>query len=279
MVIASLGATAFAHSTADDPPVCETKVATLDGAIPAGAYAACETRGDKSFQLTIAPEDNGNINCSAWYAFRLTPQRRSRVSIELNYTKCGHRYWPKVSTDGVNWDYVASKRVTISGEGDDKTARFSIKLKDRPVFVAGQEILPPSAYDAWLSDVSQSPAAERWLLGKSAEGRDIPAMTIADSASTQRETVVLVGRQHPPEVTGALAMLPFVEALLDDSEIAKRYRERFQTIVVPMLNPDGVEEGLYRLDTKGYNLNRYYLVSDNRQPSIYCMKHLIRHYS
>lgn len=256
MVIASLGATAFAHSTADDPPVCETKVATLDGAIPAGAYAACETRGDKSFQLTIAPEDNGNINCSAWYAFRLTPQRRSRVSIELNYTKCGHRYWPKVSTDGVNWDYVASKRVTISGEGDDKTARFSIKLKDRPVFVAGQEILPPSAYDAWLSDVSQSPAAERWLLGKSAEGRDIPAMTIADSASTQRETVVLVGRQHPPEVTGALAMLPFVEALLDDSEIAKRYRERFQTIVVPMLNPDGVVHGHWRHNTGGVDLNR-----------------------
>lgn len=46
-----------------------------------------------------------------------------------------------------------------------------------------------------------------------------------------------------------------------------------------MLNPDGVEEGLYRLDPRGYNLNRYYLVSDNRQPSIYCMKHLIRHYS
>lgn len=45
-----------------------------------------------------------------------------------------------------------------------------------------------------------------------------------------------------------------------------------------MLNPDGVEEGLYRLDTRGHNLNRYYLISDNRQPSIYCMKHLIRHY-
>jgi hypothetical protein len=46
-----------------------------------------------------------------------------------------------------------------------------------------------------------------------------------------------------------------------------------------MLNPDGVYEGFYRLDTKGHNLNRYYLMSDNRQPTIYCMKKLISHYS
>jgi len=61
-------------------------------------------------------------------------------------------------------------------------------------------------------------------------------------------------------------------------EEAKLLRKHFQIILVPMLNPDGVEEGLYRLDTRGHNLNRYYLISDNRQPSIYCMKHLIRHY-
>lgn len=43
---------------------------------------------------------------------------------------------------------------------------------------------------------------------------------------------------------------------------------------------------MYRLDTEGHNLNRYYLVSDNRQyncvkyrPSIYSMKHLIKHYN
>ena len=29
--------------------------------------------------------------------------------------------------------------------------------------------------------------------------------------------------------------------------------------VIPVLNPDGVARGYYRLDTMAYNLNRYYI--------------------
>jgi len=256
LFIAPIGGAALAHSTADDPPVCKTDAATLDGAIPTGAYETCKTRGDKSFQLTISPEDNGRINCSAWYAFRLTPNRKGRVTIELDYSQCGHRYWPKISTDGVNWEYLSKSRVTIEGEKGEKTARFSVKLRDKPVFVAGQEILPPSIYDAWLDQMVEAPHATRRLLGKSAKGRDIPIMTIADPVGGQRETVVLVGRQHPPEVTGALAMLPFVETISGESDLAKRYRARFETIVVPMVNPDGVMRGHWRHNTGGVDLNR-----------------------
>lgn len=235
---------------------CENRSAIVDKAFPTGAFADCDTAGSRQFTLTIAPEDEGRINCSAWYAFRLTPQRRGRVTVTLDYTKCGHRYRPKTSTDGVTWTYLRDKDVAIEGEGDDRTARLTVKLRDVPVFVAAQEIIPPSTYDAWLDQVSAADDAERWLLGKSAEGRDIPGMTIADPQKDQRETVVLVGRQHPPEITGALAMFPFVETLLGDSDLAQQYRARFQTIVVPMLNPDGVVRGFWRHNTGGVDLNR-----------------------
>lgn len=235
---------------------CENRAAIVDKSFPTGAFANCEAEGKKRFTLTIAPEDEGRINCSAWYAFRLTPQRRGRVTVTLDYTKCGHRYRPKTSTDGVTWTYLRDKDVVVEGEGDDRTARLTIKLRDVPVFVAAQEIIPPSTYDAWLDQVTMADDAERWLLGKSAEGRDIPGMTIAGPQKDQRETVVLVGRQHPPEITGALAMFPFVETLLGDSELAQQYRARFQTIVVPMLNPDGVVRGFWRHNTGGVDLNR-----------------------
>jgi hypothetical protein len=247
---------AGANSGTSTPSLCENRAAAVDRNFPTGAYVKCETAGKKRFTLTIAPEDDGEINCSAWYAFRLTPARKGRVTIDLNYTKCGHRYWPKISEDGVNWTYLPTKAVTIEGEGEEKSTRISVKLRGEPVFIAGQEILPPSVYDAWIDQLSVGPDAERWLLGKSAEGRDIPAVTIAALDQPQRETVVLVGRQHPPEITGALAMFPFVETLLGDSDLAKRYRARFQTIVVPMLNPDGVMRGHWRHNTGGVDLNR-----------------------
>ncbi len=234
---------------------CANALATLDGDFPTGAYASCEATGDKRFKLVIAPEDEGRINCSAWYAFRLTPARKGRVTIDLDYATCGHRYWPKISTDGVTWDYLKAKNVTVEGERNERTASIKVKLGDGPVFIAGQEIVPPSVYDAWLDGLAAHADAERRLLGKSAEGRDIPVMTIAGEG-TQRETVLLVGRQHPPEVSGALAMFPFVETLLGDSDLARRYRARFQTLVVPILNPDGVVRGHWRHNTGGVDLNR-----------------------
>jgi hypothetical protein len=43
-----------------------------------------------------------------------------------------------------------------------------------------------------------------------------------------------------------------------------------------MLNPDGVARGYYRLDTKAYNLNRYYLNPiKNDHPTIWAIKKII----
>ncbi len=243
-------------TTAASAAECATAKARIDKDFPTGAYAGCKPISKKHFKLTIAPEDEGDINCSAWYAFRVAAPRKARIKVDLDYTKCGHRYWPKTSTDGVNWKFMTPKNVTVEGESGERTARLSLGVGKEPLFVAAQEIFPPSIYDAWLSDLEKAPFVSVQLLGKSAHNRDIKLLTIAQEGSTPRETIVLVGRQHPPEVTGALAMVPFIETIMGDSELAKAYRARFETLAVPLLNPDGVVYGHWRHNTGGVDLNR-----------------------
>jgi murein tripeptide amidase MpaA len=46
--------------------------------------------------------------------------------------------------------------------------------------------------------------------------------------------------------------------------------------IIPILNPDGVARGHFRMDTKGINLNRCYLnPSLKEHPSIYALKKIV----
>jgi murein tripeptide amidase MpaA len=70
------------------------------------------------------------------------------------------------------------------------------------------------------------------------------------------EVVLLVGRQHPVEVTGSLAMSAFVEEIFGHDALARSFRDRFNIIVIPMMNPDGVVAGNWRHNEGGVDLNR-----------------------
>lgn len=235
---------------------CASASARIDKDFETGVYAACDVEDADDFVLTIVREDENVTNPSPWYAFRVTPLEPGEITVTLQYEGAGHRYRPKTSTDGVTWTALPDSAVVIEGERRERTARLSLDLGSQPVFVAAQEILPPSAYAEWLGGFAGQPFAQRSVLGQSAEGRDIEIMRVAAPEHTQRETVVLVGRQHPPEVSGALAMMSFVDTVMGDSDLAKAYRARFETLIVPMLNPDGVVRGHWRHNTGGVDLNR-----------------------
>jgi len=50
-------------------------------------------------------------------------------------------------------------------------------------------------------------------------------------------------------------------------------RKYFVIMVIPMLNPDGVYNGHYRMDTINQNLNRYYDKPDpEKQPSCFAIR-------
>ncbi len=233
---------------------CSTDMLALETNFPSGALASCEIDEDGDIKVMIAPEDAPPINCSPWYSFRLHSAEERKVEITLRYEACGHRYWPKISSDGVNWQYLPQRDVRVSEFAGSDQARITVRTTGEPVFISAQEIIVPATYDAWLDGVEGHAQVTREMLGKSAQGRDIEMIRIGDPQA--REQILLVGRQHPPEVTGALAMFPFMETLLGDDPLARRFRDRFQVTAVPLVNPDGVVLGYWRHNTGGVDLNR-----------------------
>lgn len=237
---------------------CETGAITLDGDFEAAGFAACHREGPSSFRLSITPENAPPINCSPWYAFRLRqndPARPAIVKIKLDYQACSHRYGPKISADGNNWKALPIDAVTAISD-DMKHVDVSLIL-DRPqLFVAAQEILASDFFDRLFERHASQAGVAQFILGTSRAGRPVRAMNVHDGEEPAREQVLLIGRQHPPEVTGALAMDPFIEAVLGNDPIARAYRARFETIVIPLLNPDGVANGYWRHNLGGKDLNR-----------------------
>jgi len=197
------------------------------------------------------PEDQRVRNPSPWYAFKLVPNDGIQARVVLDYGSWKHRYWPKISTDGKTWRLLDANN--IRGEPKDSSIELLIPLDTVSVWVSAQEILTPADYKGWDAATAKNTDAELSVLGRSAAGRPI---YLLDSGGSAGRVVLLTGRQHPPEVSGAYAFTRFTEVVLGDTPLAQQFREQFRVLAIPLLNPDGVALGHWRHNLGSIDLNR-----------------------
>lgn len=211
----------------------------------------CTFESRRHVRVEVVRESERVTNPSPWFAMRIEPARPGKATIELDYDDWQHRYVPKTSSDGRNWRALPDDAVRVSDDGS--RARITLQLEDEPLWLAAQELLLPGDYERWLQFVTSSGTGELVNLGTSAQGR---AVQMLDGGGDSREVVLLVGRQHPPEVSGAFAMQAFVDTIFADTRLAGRFREQFRVLAIPLLNPDGVVLGHWRGNVNGTDLNR-----------------------
>ena len=231
---------------------CQSGTVLLDAHFDGGQLGNCAVSGNGVFDLTLFPEDAPPINKSPWYAYRVSGQRGDDVIIRMQFHEdYGYaRYWPKYSRDGSSWQPLPPEQVSVSAEGD--SVEVSFELDQARIWIAGQEVLAQAYYRQWINELEFHHDVETRLIGHSVQGRPLYLAETAD----RPEFILLIGRQHPPEVTGAIAMRSFIDTILADTDLARKFRARFKLAIVPLVNPDGVAGGHWRHNVNGVDVNR-----------------------
>lgn len=222
---------------------CATLSASLHFDFEGASASACAVTGARDFALLVTPEHAPPINPSPWYAFRYKAAGDAPVTVTLRYTGARHRYAPKARGEDGVWRDLP---VEAAADGEGTT----IRLPAGEGVIAAQEIITPGDAAADLARWSAASGAKVFTLGTSHDGRPVQAIRLGRKDAPR--LVVLLGRQHPPEVTGAIAMRAFVDALAGSAQTLGDV----QFVVVPMLNPDGVARGHWRANRGAVDLNR-----------------------
>ncbi len=241
----------------------KTEFVSADGRIHfSNRFASARLNGfqqqnDSTFRITITPE-NAPINASPWYAFKVWTSdpggsRNSFVKnivVQLQYPTTKHRYDPKISYNGLNWKDVEN----VKPDHDKGGAEFKIKVSRDTLTVAAQELINTAAGYQWADSLAALPFLKKQVIGYSLLGKPVIALTT--TGSPEKKLVVVLSRQHPPEVTGYMAMQEFVRTVTGKSALAQKFRTVYELVVIPMMNPDGVDEGNWRHSAAGVDLNR-----------------------
>jgi hypothetical protein len=212
--------------------------------------------------------ENTPINSSPWYAFKIWSETEKNVRVKITYSEgVSHRYYPKISYDGKNWSkldstsYFNDITAITNGEGP-KFCEMSLSLSPDTLWIAAQELITSKHINKWADKLAEKPFVSVFEIGKSVEGRSINMLQIGNPES--KKMVIVLSRQHPPEVTGWLAMKWFVETLCSEKSLSEKFRNEYTTFIVPLANPDGVDNGNWRHGSGGIDLNRDWM--DFNQP-------------
>ncbi|MYF38400.1 MAG: hypothetical protein F4219_06510 [Gammaproteobacteria bacterium] len=261
-VLVACSLVCFVWPAAND---CESQQYEVYTDYPGANIDSCDA-SPTHLDIFIVPEDPPPINPSPWYGFRIDPKSDVgpfELNIVLNYPKdiqdLKHRYTPKWSTNGVDWETMESEKVTVL---DDVTALFSIQIDDKPVYVSAQENLANDWYKEWYVELQSSwNLDEAQIVGHSHAFRPIEVFETNPNARTH---FLFLGRSHPPEIPGAMAMRAFLDDLSSTRlkecsaslSPACGFFARHNLVLVPLLNPDGVALGHWRHNAGSVDLNR-----------------------
>ncbi|MEE9407763.1 MAG: M14 family metallopeptidase [Polaribacter sp.] len=239
-----------------------------------GVYASNEFDGarlngfekvnDSTVKAIIKPE-NTPINNSAYYSFKIWSKKEKTIYIQFDYPEgFKHRYIPKIKTVSTPWKQMNDKNIIR--ENNFVTVKLDV-VRDT-TWVSAQELMTSKDTRKWYNNliVDKTNYVHLKSVGKSRLGKDLPVLDIYKGKKEQKPIVVLLTRQHPPEVTGFFAFQEFLTTILKENNLTTAFLNKYRVLAFPIVNPDGVDLGHWRHNAGGVDTNRDW--SKYNQPEI-----------
>jgi Zinc carboxypeptidase len=225
---------------------CQNSQGSVHFDFEGASRSTCYVEDERTLSILVTPEHLPPINPSPWYAFKYVVAPDGILTVNVRYIDAHHRYAPKWRGTGDPAGYS----VTVA---QDRTT-LSITLPPGDGIVSAQPLMTSDHYDKLVRQLVKTGRGSKVILGRSHDRRPINAVRLGNADAPR--LIVLLGRQHPPEVTGATAMDAFVLEIAKLVRSGVIDRKQFQFLIVPQLNPDGVARGHWRANLGGADLNR-----------------------
>src|SRR5690606_35933588 len=143
------------------------------------------------------------------------------------------------SLDGSMW------QQTAPGRRDGKRIVYRQQIDARTAWFAWGPPFVPADAKALVEEAACSPHAEALLLCRTREGRDVPALRIAegDLPPAERRGIWIQARQHAWESGSSWVGKGFLDWVLSDAPAAQALRRQSLIVFVPIMDIDNVHRG------------------------------------
>ncbi|WP_442264465.1 M14 family metallopeptidase [Tenacibaculum sp. ZS6-P6] len=208
---------------------------------------------DSLFTAFVEPE-NTPINNSAYYSFKLWSSQPKTIYVKFTYPKgFKHRYVPKLKRNSENWKSLDSSLIYKR----DSLFIMKLDLSKDTTWVSAQEVVTVKDTEKWYKTLIRSKNyVHLKSVGKTKLGRNLPVLDIFKGTKENKPIVVLLTRQHPPEVTGFFAYQEFLKSILKENNLTETFFTKYRVLAFPIVNPDGVDLGHWRHNANGVDTNR-----------------------
>lgn len=237
------------------PAFPQVTAADISWDFECGSLQSAATLAPNDINLTLRLDDQWG-DLYGWYYFRINQNAAGQMVAFHILNRDGwmnENHKPVYSYDGEAWFRIQD---TYMASGD---FHFSQHFTVDNVQIA---LVFPYSYTDLLADLdylSASPHCEYEFIGQSVHGRDIPLVTISDARypDSEKRACWMTSRQHPMETPPSFTIQALMEYLVGWGMPGGEELLRYLIFkIVPMVNVDGVAEGLSSHNVNGINLNR-----------------------